>query len=294
MASTVTEYSQKIDINFPPAGQALSTVKEFHMNFNKIEKSLERASSEVDQLQRELTKLKDSNDFGDNIVKNIKFQNHSYAVNDLGLVQDPITNIDYRLGSYHRCRIANGTYGFNVINWPIENRLAELRIQLTNDLSTTETSYISFSGNVQYLGTEAKIIQLAGNGSAFFDVFSPDSGETIFVKPLATSFISSGTYSSGGGGSIPSASSPYITYINPQGAGSSGGYSMGLVGGNFGVAPQVKINGNQQASLISTSTTEIYFYSIAGVSGQYHTVSVTTEYGTTSTQYWIYEDATGN
>jgi hypothetical protein len=294
VTSTITEYSKNIDINFPPAGQALSTVKEFNMNFNKIEKSLDRASDEINQLQRELTKLTSSNDFGDNITKNLKLQNHSYSVNDIGLVQDTITNLDYRLGIYHKCRVANGTYAFNIINWPIDNRLAEIRFQLTNDLATTETSYISFSGNVQYLGYEAKTIQLSGNSSAFFDIFTPDSGETIYVKPLASSFITSGTYIGGGGTAPPPANAPVITYINPQQAGSSGLFVLSIIGENFGDAPQVIIYGNQSAQILSSSTTEISFYTLIGMPGSYQTVRVLTANGLSNESgYWIYDESGG-
>lgn len=294
MTSTITEYANNIDINFPVPGKALSTIKEFHSNFNKIQKSFTRASSEINQLEITSVKFTENADFGGQIIKKANFENQSWAVNDIGLLTDVITNIDCRLGYYHKIKIENGTYSFNIVNWPDNNRHSKIRIELINNLSTTTTSYINFSGNIQYIGSIAGTLTLPGDKSAFYDVWTVDNGESIFVKPLSTTYISTSTPSGGGGGG-GGGTLPSITYINPQQAGSSGGYSMGVVGTNFGATPQIIVNGNQTPTITSSSTTEVYFYSIAGMAGLSHSVVVRTAAGDSNVvYYWLYEDAPGD
>lgn len=293
MTSTVTNYSTKIDTNFPPAGQALTGVIGFINNFKNINNSFETIIDEVDRLEKNLVQLQKNNNFGGKILQNAVFTNTSFAINEIGLLESGVIDLDYSQGHYQTCLVNNGYFLFNITNWSMVNAYSSLRLEVKNNASSTATTCkIYFSGNVTYIGSSDTTFTLPGDSPVFFDIWSIDNGDNIFVRPLGIPMgvISTGT--SGIGGSVGPA--PVITYINPLGAGSSGGYLMSLVGSNFGATPIVVVNGNQRPAIYSSSTSEIVFYSLPGFGGEYHTVYVSTANGNSNEiAYFLYEDATG-
>jgi len=296
VASTATNYSSLININFPPEGQALTGVTDFIKNFKNIKSSFDTIIDEVDRLDQNLVKLKDSNNFGGQIIQNAIFTNTSYTVYDIGLVSSGVVDIDYSLAHYQQLRVDSGYYLFNITNWPITNSKGWLRLEIKNNSTTLTTECkLYFSGNINYLYSSATLFSLPPDQPVFFDLWTYNNGDTVFVRPLgvSTGAISTGTVGIGGGAGS-TGPLPFITRTNPQQAAASGGTIMSVVGGNFGASPRVFINGNQLATITSSSPTEIYFYSLAAMSGSYQTVFVRTDNGDSNlASYWIFEDATG-
>ena len=297
MTSTITNTSNLININFPGAGAAITGVTDFHKNFRYITESFNTLIKEYEILEKDLANIQKINNFGGKLLQNAVFSNTSYVVNDIGIIESGVIELDYSQGIYHKCLINNGYFLFNITNWPVNNTKGWLRLEIKNNSETTSTSSkLYFSGNINYIGNSSFNYTLPPNEICVFDIWTYNNGNNINVKPLGisagvlntlTSVISSGS-------PVASGNLPFITYTNPQQAAASGGTIMSVVGGNFGASPSIIINGNQTGIISSNSPTEIYFYTRAGMGGEYQTVLVRTNVGDSNlVGYYLYEDATG-
>ena len=88
MASTITNYSNLIDVNYPTPGVDNDT-QGFRNNFANIKSALNVSGDEITSLQLNLVSLDDSNDFGGNQIKNATITGSSiilksYSLADLG------------------------------------------------------------------------------------------------------------------------------------------------------------------------------------------------------------------
>jgi len=260
VSSTITQYSNSINVNFPLMGADVSNCHEFHSNFSKIESSLSIASSEITNLQLNAVKLTDTNNFGYNIIKRPVLQNCSQAINDLGVANVGIVNLDYTQGSYQKCLIESGYYTFNITNWPPYNTHGRIRLEAGNNAivslvegdttSTTSTCYINFSGNVTYINTNTSVFSFSTE-PLFWDIWTIDNGENIFVKPLSAS---SGT------NAISLGALPTITSMTPNTGPDTGGTSVTIIGTNFtGTFVSVLMNGTNNCTITSRTNTQITF-----------------------------------
>lgn len=68
MASTITDYTNLIDIAYPIAGSDNDT-QGFRSNFASIKSALDVAGTEISDMQLNLVNLSDTNDFGGNQIK---------------------------------------------------------------------------------------------------------------------------------------------------------------------------------------------------------------------------------
>lgn len=280
MASTVTEITNQIDVNFPVFGQALSSVQEFQQNFQKIQKGFESLSKEITILQKNAVKLQDINDFGYNVVNKAVLQNHSYSVNTLGLIGNGVIDLDYSLGYYHTCSVNSGYYTFNVTNWPIGNAYSKIRLAVENaSTSTTATCYINFSGNISYLNTQTNKITLGTESYSFWDLWSTDNGDSIFIKKLGST-LSTSTISIPGGGGGPSGTPPLITSVYPASASIYEPHAIYVSGTNMtGTNLRVYFNDIQiTASFGEVSASSIIFI-VSSVNLGPNIVKITTENG---------------
>lgn len=293
MSSIISTSSSLININFPPAGQAVTGVTDFHKNFRYIKESFENTVEEYEKLEKNLVGLSKINNFGGQTIQNAVFSNTSYVVNDLGVIGSGVIELDFTQGYYQKCFVNNGYFLFNIVNWPKTNVKGSLRLEIKNNDSSTSTSAkIYFSGDVIYLNNSSNTFTLPANQSCFFDIWTINSGNDIYVKPLgvATGALSTATLVT----PVVVGNLPFISYTNPQQAAASGGTIMSVVGTNFGASPQIIINGNQIGTITSSSPTEVYFLTRSGFGGEYQTVFVRTAVGDSNVVgYWIYEDATG-
>jgi len=246
-------------------GADVSNCHEFHSNFSKIQSSLVIASNEITDIQLNAIKLTDTNNFGYNIIKRPVLQNCSQAINDLGVVSVGIVNLDYTQGSYQKCLIEDGYYTFNIENWPPNNTYSRLRLEAGNNAtvslvegattSTTSTCYINFSGNVTYVNTNTSVFSF-DTTPLFWDIWTIDNGENIFVKPLS---VGTGTTA------IVLGSLPTITSMTPNTGPDVGSTSVTLIGTNFtGTSVAVIMNGTNNCIISSRTNTQITFITEPG------------------------------
>lgn len=70
MSSTVTDFSNLIDVNFPTPGEDNDS-QGFRDNFGSIKSALNVAGEEISSLQANLISLSGTNDFGGNTIKKV-------------------------------------------------------------------------------------------------------------------------------------------------------------------------------------------------------------------------------
>ncbi len=187
MASTVTFFSNKIDINYPVVGQDNST-QGFRDNFSAIQSAFAVISSEVSDLQDNGVKLTETNDFGYNTIKNVTFQNvgETVKIHNLETVSTSFAyvSLDYTEASYHKCLLTldasnTGTYDFTVVNWPDSGIYGRLYLEIKPD--STSTATISILGDTKIIGyTTVTSITYNQTATIFYELWTTDNGSTIF------------------------------------------------------------------------------------------------------------------
>lgn len=182
MASSVTQYSNLIDINYPIPGVNNDT-QGFRSNFSRIQSALTRASSEISNLQKNSVSLSSTNDFGNNIIKRAALQNYSQVVNSVGIVSSTV-NIDFTLGNYQQITVESGTYNIIVNNWPPDGQVGTLRLEITP--TSSDPVSLNFVGNSYILTRTALPITYTQTSPIVWELWSPDSGSSIYAHELGT------------------------------------------------------------------------------------------------------------
>lgn len=180
MASTITQYSNLININFPVPGEDNDS-QGFRTNFAKIQNALSVASQEITNVQVNAVNLSDTNDFGTNVVKRVALQNSSVVVNDAGSVSSAVS-VDYSLGSYQKFSVDGGSYTFTVVNWAPAGQCGTVRLEIT-PTSASEVS-INFGGTVNILSKTSLPVTYKQDGPIVWEVWSPDAGNTVYAHEL--------------------------------------------------------------------------------------------------------------
>lgn len=180
MASTITQYSNSININFPIPGEDNDS-QGFRTNFAKIQSALSVAGGEITNIQLNAVNLSDTNDFGGNIVKRASLQNSSLVVNDAGSVGSSVS-VDYSLGSYQKFSVDGGSYTFTVINWPQAGQCGTVRLEITPTSSSAVS--ISFGGTTYILSKTDMPITYTQTSPIVWELWSPDNGATIYAHEL--------------------------------------------------------------------------------------------------------------
>ena len=186
MASTITLYSNKIDINYPVVGKDNDT-QGFRDNFSAIQAAFSVASVEVSNLQDNGVKLTETNDFNYNTIKNAVLQNTSELVKSFSVSTVSTSNryvsIDYTEGSYHKCDIVTnpsgtGTVSFSIVNWPASGNYARLYLELQPD--TISTTTISILGNTKLIGVTGTNVSFTTTSTIIYELWTIDNGNKIF------------------------------------------------------------------------------------------------------------------
>jgi|688.fasta_scaffold08523_3 hypothetical protein len=86
MASTITDYTELIDINFPTPGEDNDS-QGFRTNFSMIKSALDVAGDEISTLQSNLISLSSTNNFGGNIIKKAALENCSIILKNYTLAE---------------------------------------------------------------------------------------------------------------------------------------------------------------------------------------------------------------
>lgn len=181
MSSTITNYSNSININYPIPG-ADNDSQGFRTNFSKIQSALTVASNEISNLQVNSVNLSTTNDFGNNVIKRASLQAHSEVVDDHGM-QSGSVEVDYATGSYHIFEVGSGTHTFNVINWPPTGKCGTVRLEITS--TSTNTTSINVSGVSKPLTRTSSPVSYNSTGTIVWDVWSPDNGTTVIATEVS-------------------------------------------------------------------------------------------------------------
>ncbi len=182
MSSTITNYSNSININYPVLG-ADNDTQGFRTNFSNIQNAFEIASREISEIQLTSVSLGATNDFGDNIIKRAAFQDTSLLVEDIAGSQNGNLVLDYTEGSYQKFTVASSaTLSVAIVNWPPAGQCGTIRV----DMRPTTTS--SFTVNFTDADYVADGLTLPATYSQsnpiIWELWSPDSGTTVFAKKL--------------------------------------------------------------------------------------------------------------
>lgn len=186
MTSTVTQFSNQINVNFPVAGQDNDS-QGFRNNFSKIQNAFATAAQEITTLQTNSVSLNETNDFGNNVLRRAALQSSSQVVNDGGVANATSgTEVNYLLGSYQTFSVDTSTsYTFNVTNWPPAGFLGTVRIELT----PTDTGPVTVGfGGAEYLGDVTGPVTHTNDDVPIkpivWELFSPDNGAKILAWQL--------------------------------------------------------------------------------------------------------------
>jgi len=184
MASTLTQYSSRININYPEVGKDNDT-QGFRDNFYNIQSALAIAGKEISNLQDYGVNLTQTNNFQGNVIRNVIIQSGAELVRQgATLTSSSYVTVDYSLGSYHKVSISSGTYSFSIINWPATGNYAKLNLQITpTSLSTTTVTFLGSATVVSSTPTAFPISYQQTN-PIFYEVWTTDNGANMYVIQL--------------------------------------------------------------------------------------------------------------
>lgn len=180
MASTITQYSNLINVNFPVPG-ADNDSQGFRSNFANIQSALSRAGKEISDIQISAVNLNETNDFGNNVIKRAALQNSSQVVANIGNVS-LVVSVDYSLGSYQTFSVDPGTHTFTVINWPESGQCGTIRLEITP--TSTDPVSINFGGDTTVLSKASLPVTYNQQTAIVWELWSPDNGTTIYAHEL--------------------------------------------------------------------------------------------------------------
>jgi hypothetical protein len=208
MTSTVTNFSNQINPNFPVAGSSNNS-QTFRSNFSNIQNALSIAANEITQLQvNGVNTANPVNDlaFNTTIVR-AQFQNSGLVANNsasTGANISGVIPIDYSLGSYQSITLTSGTNLFSVMNWPPSGVYGNVRVVI-NSLNTTtinfDTSLSNNPGNTP-ISNDIPYLNTVTNSFSTWDLWTSDGGDNVFVNlvsaPHPQLAAATGTYYSSG------------------------------------------------------------------------------------------------
>lgn len=180
MSTTASIYINKIKVDYPQAGKDNDS-QGFRDNFTNIRNAFSATNADLDLLNSQVvSKVSESSDFSYNVIKKATFQSCTTKILDTtGNTLSGYIDVDYRDGSYQKFKIPAGDSIFTVNNWPDSN-LATVTVSVQPTTSTTAT--ISFGGNIVEVGAISLPITNTTTNVKFFDLWSDDSGVTIYVS----------------------------------------------------------------------------------------------------------------
>lgn len=180
MASTITQYSNLINVNFPVPGEDNDS-QGFRSNFANIQSALSLAGKEISDVQLNAVNLSETNDFGNNVIKRAALQNSSQVVANIGNVS-LFVNVDYSLGSYQTFTVDPGTHTFTITNWPESGKCGTIRLEITP--TSTDPVSINFGGNNVILSKATLPITYNQQTAIVWELWSPDNGTTVYAHEL--------------------------------------------------------------------------------------------------------------
>ena len=189
MTSSVTNYSNFININFPVPG-ADNDTQEFRSNFSRIQNAFTVVSDELTNLQINSVNLSSTNDFGYNVVKKPALQAEGHIVNDVSAaISAGNIPIDFALGTYQRYQINSGTNTLSIANWPsgsADDIVGKIRLEL--QLVSSFPTSIIVSGATMISHNSTPVVYNSVD-TVIWDVWSPDGGTTVYAAEVNPTHI---------------------------------------------------------------------------------------------------------
>lgn len=186
MASTVTNFSNKIDTGYPKAGQNNDS-QGFRNNFSNIQNALSVAANEITTLQVNGVNLnKAENDLGwASVLTRTQLQNSGLV----GFAASSATNlannieIDFTQGSYQYVSITTGTSIFKVINWAPSGVYGNVKLAIDSQ-STGTINFNAGGGNLLSVWSELPVTgyNMTTTAITVWELWSVDNGANVFVK----------------------------------------------------------------------------------------------------------------
>lgn len=185
MASTVTNYSNSINVNYPVPGQDNDS-QGLRTNFSNIQSALTVASSEITNLQVNSVNLNETNDFGNNIIKKASFQSCNQVVYEVSTSTISAGNIliDYNNGNYQRIELSNsGTYSVTLSpTYPTDSSLAKsVRFEIVRNVGNIA---VSWYGVNEALSSPSSFVRYADPGVCVWDIWTTDNGTNLFANEI--------------------------------------------------------------------------------------------------------------
>ena len=184
MASTITNFSNSINVNYPVPGQDNDS-QGFRTNFSSIQSALTIASDEITNLQVNSVNLNDTNDFGNNVVKKASLQAVNQVVYEVSTSTISAGNIliDYNNGNYQRIELdTTATYTITLQNYPTDTSLAKsVRFEIVRDVSNIT---INWSGGNEVLSRSGNTITYSDPGICIWDIWTTNDGTTLFANEV--------------------------------------------------------------------------------------------------------------
>lgn len=184
MTSSVTNYSNLINVNFPVPGIDNDT-QGFRTNFSKIQSALTVASDEISELQLNSVNLSSTNDFGYNVIKRPALQAEGQIVNDVtSAISSGGISVDFSLGAYQRYKLSSGTNTISVINWPsgsADDIVGKVRLEL--ELVSSFATNVVISGATIISHSSSPVVYTTLD-KVIWDVWSPDGGTTVYAAEI--------------------------------------------------------------------------------------------------------------
>lgn len=190
MTSTVTNYSNSINTNYPVPGVDNDT-QGFRDIFSNVKNALNVAAGEIGSLQLNAVVANESNDFayGGTLYRSI-LRSPVVHVNDLGAVTVD-TPISIEDGSYQTVNVT-GTVNFDVDNWggaDVDGNAGSIILEIYN--GSGSTANVNFSNSI---GTTLKKdvslpITVASSGTVFVELWSTNNGESVYLRQIGGNFV---------------------------------------------------------------------------------------------------------
>lgn len=189
MSSTVTNYSNNINVLYPVPGVDNDT-QGFRDNFANIKNALQAASEELSYLELNTAKLNTStNDYnysGEIYRAPLRASGHTAPPEEL--ITTSTNNISFLSGSYKRIAVQNNIQ-LGVSNWPISNIYSKVVFDIRNN--NTSPAAVSFSGNGNTLKKDSSFAQpfslsTSPDVSHVFEMWTADGGDNVFVTFVGT------------------------------------------------------------------------------------------------------------
>lgn len=133
----------KINVNFPKPGIDNDT-QGFRTNFGEIKTNIDRAKSEIEDLQNNTAKTNEDTNFNGSVIENAQLKNTAKTVFDLGNTATDKT-VKFDDGDVHTVSVG-GDVVITVAGWPDQDQYAELLLMLTADETTRTITWRTGNG----------------------------------------------------------------------------------------------------------------------------------------------------